>query len=74
MSAVLRELKTDRTLQKESVERILKQAQETEYDCLVVVGLDKRGDVRILTSGMPSRCAILGALEFAKDEVLHSDV
>ena len=74
MSAVLRELKTNRTLQQEAVAKTLKLAEEAEYEYLIIVGINKDGNIRTLTSGMPSRFEILGALEFAKDEVLHPNV
>ena len=73
MSAELKVLKTDRTLQDESVTNTLKEAAEAGYEWFIIVGMDKRSTIVTLSSGLPSRCVALGALEFAKHDVLEKD-
>jgi len=71
MSALLREIKTVRDEEKASVCSILGDAAKAGLVSAIVVGLDENQTIHTFRSGLPSRLMFLGALEYAKKEVLE---
>ncbi len=71
MGTELRVLKTSTQEQEESVARTLKKAAEAELTCFILVGLNKANDICTFSSSFPSRLALMGALEFAKEDILN---
>ena len=71
MGTELRVLTTSTKEQELSVARALEKAGKAELTCFILVGLDKAGDICTFSSSFPSRLALVGALEFAKYEIIN---